>query len=264
MAPTFAAKAAAGASFIHHLELLTPVILMFYLAALPSLADSLPTQRKFMPDDRRDFLSFSEAARKYYSTTNRSQNRDSVGALNNYHHQRLLMLQMLPQWYEEIYFKNRTTSEEKFHGNDVLVAEKRKTVLNILQHQSQLQRKKRKKNEIQNIKKLQKNQVKLFSKLIKERRKRKVELSEYENVNSANLRKRKNSKKEKILENFKYNFSGSFDKEEVLDPKKEEENGSLHEIILLNPDNFTSTTSATSTESKLDKETGERRKGNGE
>lgn len=219
MAPTFAAKAAAGASLLHHLELLTPVILMFYLAALPSLADSLPIQRKFMPDDR-DFQSFSEA-------TAQKLTLDCVGA-NHHHHQRVLQL-MLPQWYEQI-LKYQTEKvigkSAESHGNHAnVVAERRKKTS------------KRKRKKECRVELLIKNKFKL----IKERRKRTSDV--YVNsVDNLNLSKIRN--KEKIWENFKYNLSG--DRNNSFN--HEDHN---HEIVFLNEaENFTSTTP-----SHLDKET---------
>lgn len=208
MAPTFAAKAAAGASLLHHLELLTPVILMFYLAALPSLADSLPIQRKFMPDDR-DFQSFSEAA------TAQKLTRDCVGA-NHHHHQRVLQL-MLPLKYQT---EKVIGKSAEFHGNHAnVVAERRKKT-------SKRKRKKECREEL-----LIKNKFKF--KLIKERRKRTSDV--YVNsVDNLNLNKIRN--KEKIWENFKYNLSEN---------RNNSFNHENHEIVFLNEaENFTSTTSS--------------------
>lgn len=225
MAPTFAAKAAAGASLLHHLELLTPVILMFYLAALPTLADSLPIQRKFMPDDR-DFQSFSEA-------TAQKLTRDCVGAnLHHHHHQldhqRMLQL-MLPQWYEQI-LKYQTEKvigkSAEFHGNrENVLAERRK--------KTSRRRKKRRKECRDEL------FIKNKFKLIKERRKRTSDV--YVNsVDNLNLSKIRN--KEKIWENYKYNLSAN----ENISYNNED-----HEIVFVKEaENITSTTP-----SHLDKET---------
>lgn len=237
MAPTFAAKAAAGASLLHHLKLLTPVILMFYLAALPSLADSLPIQRKFMPDDQ----SFSEtSARTHHRVgVNNDHQKQQQQQKQQQHHRTTLQL-MLPQWYEEfLKFKYQTGKvigkSAEFHGNNENVVEERRKT------SSQRKRKKECREELVNKNK---------SKLIKERRRRKRRSDVVNSVHNLNLRKVRNS--EKIWENFKYNLSESSNEEDRF-----------RQIVLLKEasKNFTSTTT---TPIQLDKETVESRKGNGE